>query len=86
MTEPWVWGMIDVALVSKDEATCICMLAVRNSEYTGGKLMFVDGARLICPERKPGCATAHNQTAIHGVSSITAGVRYNLLAAFDSAE
>ncbi|CAE7850474.1 pmt3 [Symbiodinium necroappetens] len=57
-----------------------------NSEYTGGKLMFVDGARLICPERKPGCATAHNQTAIHGVSSITAGVRYNLLAAFDSAE
>jgi len=54
-----------------------------NSEYTGGTLMFVHGARLICPERRPGWATARNQTAIHGVSRITAGVRYNLLAAFD---
>ncbi|CAE7822035.1 sumo2 [Symbiodinium sp. CCMP2592] len=57
-----------------------------NSAYTGGTLMFVHGARLICPERKPGWATAHNQTAIHGVSRITAGVRYNLLAAFDPAD
>ena len=39
--------------------------------------------RILSPSRLLGCATAHNQSAVHGVSRLVAGVRYGFFAVYD---
>jgi len=50
-----------------------------DTEYVGGRLVFAtnDGA-LYVPHRPTGSVTIHNNTVVHGVSTLHAGVRYGL--------
>jgi len=47
-------------------------------EYEGGRLVYVTEAGLELPLRKVGSATLHDNSVAHGVSELTAGVRYGL--------
>ena len=59
---------------------CVSMQVVLNdeSEYDGGRLVFATDEGLVCPSRKAGSATLHDNTIAHGVSLHTRGVRYSL--------
>lgn len=58
-----------------------------NSGFEGGRVMFaLDGEGVVCPDHLPGCALAHDIGTVHAVSSLTAGVRYNLFAISTSDE
>jgi len=50
-----------------------------DTEYVGGRLVFAtnDGA-LYVPRRPAGSVTIHNNTVVHGVSTLRTGVRYGL--------
>ena len=62
---------------------CLAVVSVALSdEHLGGRLLFSLDGQVQCPARPVGSAVAHNRAAVHGVSAITAGVRYNLIASF----
>jgi len=50
-----------------------------DNEYVGGRLIFAtnDGV-LYVPHRPAGSVTIHNNTVVHGVSTLRSGVRYGL--------
>ena len=53
--------------------------AVRKGKMTrDGSGCYFKGPRVLVPPRPLGCATAHNQRAVHGVSCLTSGVRCGL--------
>eukprot|EP00966_Prymnesium_polylepis_P114684 2650324-Prymnesium_polylepis.1 len=56
--------------------------AVLSSTFEGGLFLFVLDGRVVCPSRPHGSALAHNCATVHGVSCLTAGVRYHLFAVF----
>eukprot|EP00670_Eutreptiella_braarudii_P012317 CAMPEP_0174330646 /NCGR_PEP_ID=MMETSP0810-20121108/16840_1 /TAXON_ID=73025 ORGANISM="Eutreptiella gymnastica-like, Strain CCMP1594" /NCGR_SAMPLE_ID=MMETSP0810 /ASSEMBLY_ACC=CAM_ASM_000659 /LENGTH=435 /DNA_ID=CAMNT_0015445931 /DNA_START=155 /DNA_END=1462 /DNA_ORIENTATION=+ len=49
-----------------------------DDEYDGGKLVYVNKYGLHWPRRAAGSATVHDNTILHGVSELKAGVRYSL--------
>lgn len=49
-----------------------------DSEYTGGKLVFANGAGLHRPRRPAGSATIHAADILHGVTELVDGTRYGL--------
>ena len=62
---------------------CLAVVSVALSdEHLGGRLLFLLDGQVHCQARPVGSAIAHNRSAVHGVSTITAGVRYNLIASF----
>jgi hypothetical protein len=50
-----------------------------DSEYEGGRLVFVSNGKLEMPKRKSGTITLHERNIIHGVTALRSGVRYGLL-------
>jgi predicted 2-oxoglutarate/Fe(II)-dependent dioxygenase YbiX len=48
------------------------------SDYTGGRVTYVTDSGLVQPRRQAGSATVHDCTIAHGVTELTAGVRYSL--------
>jgi hypothetical protein len=50
-----------------------------DSEYEGGRLVFVSNGKLEIPKRKCGTITLHEKNIIHGVTALRSGVRYGLL-------
>ena len=47
-------------------------------EYQGGLLVFATSTGFIVPKRTAGSFTIHNYKSVHGVTSMTRGVRYSL--------
>jgi hypothetical protein len=50
-----------------------------DSEYEGGRLVFVSNGKLEIPKRKSGTITLHEKNIIHGVTALRSGIRYGLL-------
>lgn len=48
------------------------------TEYEGGRLLFVNKGNLSAPERMTGTVTIHDNTIVHGVTLLESGVRYGL--------
>jgi hypothetical protein len=48
------------------------------TEYEGGRLLFVSKGILNAPERMTGTVTIHDNTIVHGVTLLESGVRYGL--------
>jgi hypothetical protein len=48
------------------------------TEYEGGRLLFVSKGILNAPERMIGTVTIHDNTIVHGVTLLESGVRYGL--------
>ena len=48
------------------------------SEYCGGSLLFATAAGFEQPDRIAGTPIIHTKNAVHGVTALTAGVRYSL--------
>ena len=48
------------------------------NDYQGGLLVFATSKGFITPRRVQGSYTIHNHKTVHGVTSITSGVRYGL--------
>eukprot|EP00416_Gambierdiscus_australes_P020546 CAMPEP_0171068776 /NCGR_PEP_ID=MMETSP0766_2-20121228/8766_1 /TAXON_ID=439317 /ORGANISM="Gambierdiscus australes, Strain CAWD 149" /LENGTH=422 /DNA_ID=CAMNT_0011525125 /DNA_START=26 /DNA_END=1294 /DNA_ORIENTATION=- len=65
----------------RDFSVAVVSVAL-NSDFKGGHLYFAMHGRIVCPYRPIGCATAHNDAVVHGVSRLESGVRYVLLLAF----
>eukprot|EP00798_Chlamydomonas_sp_ICE-L_P003941 gene3941-14018_t len=64
-----------------DEAELTMQVALNSpDDYTGGDLVFLlpDAASALVPSRCPGSATVHNNSVVHGVTRMQAGVRYSL--------
>lgn len=66
----------------RDHSLAVVSIAL-NDDFGGGRLLFARGGRVICPERPVGSALAHNDAAVHGVSSLVIGARYHLFAVYD---
>lgn len=49
-----------------------------DTEYEGGRLVFVTDGKLVIPERLSGTVTIHHNDIVHGVSLLKSGVRYGL--------
>ena len=49
-----------------------------DSEYDGGRLVFATASGFLVPSRPRGSATIHGTGHVHGVSTLTCGVRYGL--------
>ena len=49
-----------------------------DDEYGGGKLTFATADGFVQPARPRGSATTHTDSLVHGVSTLTYGVRYGL--------
>jgi ubiquitin len=47
-------------------------------EYNGGLLVFATSTGFVVPKRTAGSFTIHNYKSVHGVTSMTRGVRYSL--------
>mmetsp|Transcript_74901 Transcript_74901/g.175776 ORF Transcript_74901/g.175776 Transcript_74901/m.175776 type:complete len:122 (+) Transcript_74901:2-367(+) len=47
-------------------------------EYQGGRLVFATNQGMLCPIRRAGSYTLHDNTVPHGVTPLTGGVRYGL--------
>ena len=54
-----------------------------SAAHVGGSLLLAHGGELCAADATPGWATAIDNAVVHGVSSVTAGARYVMLAAFD---
>ena len=62
-----------------DETPLTVQVALNgDSEYEGGRLLFLEGDRVHAPARGPGTVTRHDNRVLHGVSALTGGVRYGL--------
>lgn len=51
---------------------------VDDSDYEGGRLIFVVGDEIVIPKRSIGTVTLHDNRIIHGVTGLNSGVRYGL--------
>jgi len=50
-----------------------------DNEYVGGRLVFATNDGVLYEPRRPaGSVTIHNNTVVHGVSTLRSGVRYGL--------
>ena len=49
-----------------------------DSEYVGGRLVFLNSSGIHTPVRKAGTVTIHDNTIVHGVSLLESGTRYGL--------
>ena len=67
----------------RDSAPAVVNVAL-NDSFTGGDLLYAVGGRLERPMRAAGVATAHDGATVHGVTALSAGVRYTLLVVFAS--
>lgn len=56
-----------------------------SDHHLGGQLVFAIDGNLHCPPRPAGSAVVHNRSAVHAVSPILSGKRYNLIAVFGDA-
>ena len=55
-----------------------------NDDYAGGQLLLaLGGCEVRAAPATPGVGTAIDNAVVHGVSCVTSGVRYTLLAVFD---
>mgnify|MGYP001481595524 CR=1 FL=1 len=62
-----------------DEAEKTLQLSLNDdSEYEGGRLLFVTKGKVEAPQRKRGTVTVHDNTIVHGVTRLKSGVRYGL--------
>ena len=66
----------------RDHSLAVVSVAL-NDDFRGGRLLFALGGRVTCPERPIGSALAHNDAAVHGVSSLATGARYHLFVVYD---
>jgi predicted 2-oxoglutarate/Fe(II)-dependent dioxygenase YbiX len=55
-----------------------------NDDYVGGALGFATPDGIQYPARPAGCATAHDNNIVHGVSPIESGIRYGLFAMYSA--
>ena len=49
-----------------------------DSEYVGGRLVFVNNEGIHTPIRKTGTVTIHDKKIVHAVSLLESGTRYSL--------
>ena len=49
-----------------------------DSEYSGGRLVYITSKGFLVPRRLAGSATIHTTGIVHGVSTLYSGVRYGL--------
>lgn len=49
-----------------------------DSDYEGGRLLYVCKGKIFKPERRQGTVTIHNNQIVHGVTQFESGVRYGL--------
>ena len=49
-----------------------------DSEYEGGRVVFLSKLGALIPKRAAGTATVHDSTVVHGVTRMGEGVRYSL--------
>eukprot|EP00798_Chlamydomonas_sp_ICE-L_P003939 gene3939-14016_t len=64
-----------------DEAELTMQVALNSpDDYTGGDLVLLlpDTASALVPSRSSGSATVHDNSVVHGVTRMQAGVRYSL--------
>lgn len=62
-----------------DHSECTFQIPLNGDhEYQGGRLVFLTKAGVCCPLRPASSATAHDCSVVHGVTQMTAGVRYGL--------
>jgi len=56
------------------------MQIVLNEDYRGGQVIFAtkEEEGFICPVRKIGLGTIHDDSLVHGVTPLEQGVRYSL--------
>jgi hypothetical protein len=63
-----------------DYAVHTMQIAVNDDEeYVGGRLVYATGEGLQMPIRKAGTITLHDNTIVHGVTTLERGVRYGLV-------
>jgi hypothetical protein len=67
----------------RDHSIAVSSIAL-GAGFDGGRLLFAGPDGVSCPSRPCGSAIAHNNAAVHGVSALTSGVRYNLFAIFEA--
>jgi predicted 2-oxoglutarate/Fe(II)-dependent dioxygenase YbiX len=49
-----------------------------DTDYIGGRLVYATDNGFVIPSRPAGSATIHTNQIVHGVSTLTIGVRYSL--------
>ena len=49
-----------------------------DGDYDGGRLVYATKEGLVTPRRPAGSATTHDNRIVHGVTTLTRGVRYGL--------
>lgn len=49
-----------------------------DSEYVGGRLLYVTNGKVESPVRKRGTVTVHNNKIVHGVTRLVSGIRFGL--------
>jgi hypothetical protein len=74
----------DVVPFHRDSSLVVVNVAL-NDDFKGGHLLFALDGRIVCPTRRAGSTTAHDCRIVHGVSCLTAGIRYNLFAIYEPA-
>ena len=68
----------------QDKARITVNVAVSSdADHSGGRLLGVYAGRIHTIEREEGEATVHSSDLFHGVTRMTAGVRYSLILFFD---
>jgi len=72
----------EVVPFHRDSSLVVVNVAL-NDDFEGAHLLFALDGRIICPTRRAGSATAHDCRIVHGVSCLTAGIRYNLYAVYE---
>ena len=72
----------EVVPFHRDSSLVVVNVAL-NDDFEGGHLLFALDGRIMCPTRRAGSATAHDCRIVHGVSCLTAGIRYNLYAVYE---
>jgi hypothetical protein len=72
----------EVVPFHRDSSLVVVNVAL-NDDFEGAHLLFALDGRIMCPTRRAGSATAHDCRIVHGVSCLTAGIRYNLYAVYE---
>lgn len=49
-----------------------------DTEYEGGRLVYLTEGKVHTPERKAGSITIHENDIVHGVTKLESGIRYSL--------
>ena len=68
----------------RDAARATAMLSLNpDNEYVGSRLLMLTSGRVLCPTRAAGDALVIDDSVVHGVTRLRAGVRYNLFAFYE---